>query len=188
MKTLKDIKYEAIYSLARVWCFILYDMIGVHIAIPVPNAARMSLIRPFTNAIECKNHIDTNNQKEITLFICDNNMPLLITNSYFDNTTQLKKINIFCSSDQEKDYWTRWRNRYRDRVEEPFLYDELDSKLLLYGLGHIETVRQQFRDNNTMLTKLEAEKDMIWNSLVDHFTARINDENRRIQLSEEAEC
>ncbi|CAF2931551.1 unnamed protein product [Rotaria sp. Silwood2] len=159
MQTVDDIIFDnTIYPLARVWALLLYEMRGTHIAILLPNAHLMPYIRPFQNTTACQNHIDMNNQRMITLFTYENNMQWLTINLYFNNTPQLRKINIFCSSVEDQEYWTTWTARYRDKIDEPFLYAELDLKLLLFGFYHIPQVRQHFRNDNAVLNRLREDE------------------------------
>ena len=186
MQTINDIKFDdVIYRHATIWSLILYAMEGTHIAIPLDHAHLMPFIQPFTNVLKCKNHIDVNNQKTITLFTYEKNMQWLITNSYFISTPQLQKINIFCSLKEDQEYWTTWSQRYRHKIEEPFSHKQLDKNLLFSGLNHILAAREQFHDDHGVLNRLKEDDKNIRSALSIYFRDRMDTEDERIREGEE---
>ncbi|CAF1361646.1 unnamed protein product [Adineta ricciae] len=188
MKTINDIIFDNfIYRLARFWFFILYDMTGAHLAISLPHAHLMSFIHPFSRTIECKDQIETNLDKRITLFTYEDNIYWLIENFYFQNRPQLQKILIFCSSNEEQDYWTKWTERYRHKIQEPFLHNELDINLLLFGLKHIKTVQKQFFNDHGILNRIQEDKRLIKHALANYFHQRVIEEDDKTKQSEEAQ-
>ncbi|CAF1374185.1 unnamed protein product [Adineta ricciae] len=169
MKTINDIIFDNfIYRLARFWFFILYDMTGAHLAISLPHAHLMSFIHPFSRTIEY-------------------NIYWLIENFYFQNRPQLQKILIFCSSNEEQDYWTKWTERYRHKIQEPFLHNELDINLLLFGLKHIKTVQKQFFNDHGILNRIQEDKRLIKHALANYFHQRVIEEDDKTKQSEEAQ-
>ncbi|CAF4730634.1 unnamed protein product, partial [Rotaria socialis] len=149
MQTIDNIVFDdVIFPRANLLAALLYQMDGVPIAVPLPHAHLMSFIEVFRNTNTCQNHIIANNQKEIKLFVHQNNMQWLFENSFVDTVPQLAKINIFCSSPGSKAFWSTYTQRYRRIIEQPILYNELNFQLLLFGfLFEIEN-RNQFKIPN----------------------------------------
>lgn len=189
MQTISDIIFDScIYPLARVSSLLLYDMTGTHFTIPLPNAHLMPFIRPFKTTAECKNHINDNTEKNITLFTYEDNTKWLITNSYFENTPQLHKINIFCSSVEDQDYWTRRTERCRNKIEEPILYEELDVTLLLFGLKHTRTVYNELAEQEDSISnRVKEDRRKIMEALSIHFKNKANAEDEETRQSKEAQ-
>ncbi|CAF2772022.1 unnamed protein product [Rotaria sp. Silwood2] len=156
MQTIDNIVFDDfVYPHARHLALLLYHMEGTHIAIPLPNAHLMSFIRVFRNTSDCQNHIVTNNEQDITLYVYEDNMGWLIMNSYLNNIPQLRRISIFCSTPEEQKYWATHTRRYRERIEEPFLYNGLDFELLYFGIRYIRQVLEQLPNNNAMRQSLQ---------------------------------
>lgn len=145
MNTIESIVFNVdLYEPADWWALLLYHMEGAHIAIPLPNADLMSFIRVFNNTTQCKEHIVEHNNREITLYTYEDNMGWLIKNSYLNNLPRPAKISIFCSTDDDIKYWRTMTRRFRARVEEPFLYRELNYRLIYFGIDYIRKLRGQF--------------------------------------------
>lgn len=187
MQTTANIRFdETLYSRTAHSVILLYHMNGTHIAIPLPNAHLMSFIQVFNDTRECLNYIITTDKPNITLFVYEDNMRWLIMNSYFENISQLCRIYIFCSSSPEQNYWTTWTQRFRAKIEEPFLYNDLDFRLLCFGSNHIPNVRQHFENDNSVLNRLNEDERTICRSLAKYYLQRANAQNDRIRQSEEA--
>jgi hypothetical protein len=162
-------------------------MEGTHIAISLPNVRLMSFIEVFLDTNQCKNHIITKDRNEITLFVYEDNMEWLIMNSYFKDLPQVRKINIFCSTFEKKQRWSRWTERFRRTIEEPFVFEELDFKLLLSGSKHIDRVRQQFPVDDAVSNRLKDDERNIWRVLGQYFIKKANTDNERDRKSEETQ-
>ncbi|UJR38681.1 hypothetical protein I4U23_031347 [Adineta vaga] len=188
MKTISDIVFDcSVYPLAKFWSLLLYDMTGISIVIPLPNAYLMRFLHPFTDTTVCQKHIDDNDQKNITLFTYEDNMNWLIINSYFENTSQLEKINIFCSSIDNQDYWTGRTERFRNKIEKPFLYNELDIELLLFGHKHTQKIyKELYEKQGSVSNKVKEDARNIMQALAIYFQHKVNTEDEQIRLSEEA--
>ncbi|CAF1300666.1 unnamed protein product [Adineta steineri] len=189
MPFLSDIVFDQlIYPLATVLSLILYDMTGTHLAISLPNAKLMRFLHPFENTSDCEQHIERNDQKNITLFTYEDNMDWLIINSYFENIPQLQKINIFCSSIEDQDYWTDRTDCFRNKIKEPFLRDELDLQLLLFGRTHTHKVYKELYEKEGSVSNIVKEDaNKILNALSIYFQNKINAEEQQIRPSEEAQ-
>ncbi|CAF3466261.1 unnamed protein product [Rotaria socialis] len=164
-------------------------MDGVSIAVPLPHAHLMSFIEVFNNTNTCQNHIIANNQKEIKLFVHQHNMQRLLENSFVDTVPQLAKINIFCSSPGSKAFWSTYTQRYRRIIEQPFLYNELNFELLLFGCKHIKQLCEcpEFSGDNSIRNRLNEDFRNISEALASILLQKITNLNDQIRLSEEAQ-
>ena len=162
MNTIEDIVFNVdLYEPADWWALLLYHIEGAKIAIPLPNANLMSFIRVFNSKTQCEEHIEGHNNREITLYTYEDNMGWLIKNSYLNNLPRPAKISIFCSTDQNRHFWKCFTERFRERVEEPFLYHELNYRLIYFGIDYIRKLRGQFPgDDNVQNVLKKAYQDL----------------------------
>jgi hypothetical protein len=190
MQTINNIVFDdVIFPQANLLALLLYHMDGISLVIELANARLMSYIQVFEETTRCRDHIIANNQKQITLFTYEDNMQWLIDNSYLDNISQVQKINIFCSSQEAQQYWTAHTRRFRDRIEEPFLYRELDFNLLLFGYKHLEKLCncQEFIGDIGIQNRLKQDRRNISRALSNYFLEKANSCDDRINPSDEAQ-
>ena len=138
--------------------------------------------------MQCEDWISTNLEKSITLFAYGQNLQeWLIKNSAVPNNIQ--SVRIFCHSDDQS-YLTHWTNRYRHRYRhilfEIITFDNLNYKLLSFGLDHIQSLRHEFQDDFAILNLLDCDCKRICQSLGNYALHRANIESERIRQSEEA--
>lgn len=190
MSTIDQIEFNRdIYQHATNWTLLLYELDGIAVAIPMPNANLMCFIQVFDNLLQCENYIETNSRKLITLFAYDKNLRRwLIQNSPVPNN--IRHVKIFCHSDDQL-FLTRWINRYRQAYVniwfEIITFDELNHELLSFGLEHIRNLREEFREDNGVLNVLDQDYQRICQGLGDYALFRSNIELERIRQSEEAD-
>ena len=180
---------NGIFPQANFLAFLLHQINGVAIHIPLPHAHLMSFIKVFQDTATCENHIIMNNQKEITLFIYEGNMGWLIEGARVDRMPQIQKIKIFCSSEEDRQYWVAHTQHRRGRIEEPFLHNELNLKLLLFGFDHLQNVYKcgAFADDNAIQNRLEGDRRRISQALAVYFLEKANSCNDRIAEGQECQ-
>ena len=190
MSTIDHIRFNGdIYRHATNWSFLLYQLDGISVTIPVPNADVISFIQIFDNLSRCVDRIERNSGKLITLFTYEKNLQQWLTrNSPIPNNIQ--HVKIFCHSDDHA-YLTHWIDRYRHRYEnlhfENITFDNLNYILLAFGLEHIRRVREEFREDFGVLNLLDRDYRRICQSLGNYALDRANIEVERIRQSEEAQ-
>ena len=133
-----------VYSGANEWVVILHQIDrGLTLFIQLPSANLINFVHPFDNMDGCQTHIAGNDQKRFTLFAYSENMQAwLPTHMIREN---LADIIIFCSSPDEQNYWKAWARRYREKVREVIVHNDLDRDLLIFGLKYIKALQWHFR-------------------------------------------
>lgn len=186
METVRNIIFSGVYNLTRVWSLILFDMDGAHLPLSLPHIRLLTFIRPLTNKYDCRHEIRNNEDKLITLFTCQENLFWLISNSDVYEQPQLEKVHVFCPSNHDQQLFTDWAQRYRDKIEPPFLYEHLDFHLLIFGLEFIEKTLQHLpQDESTMRQQIQQDKNNILDALDFKFLERINYEDQQFQLGQQ---
>ncbi len=190
MSTIDNIQFNnCIYGHATNWSLLLYQLNGISVVIPLPNANIMPFIRVFNDVIQCQNLIVRNPHKTITLFAYENNIHQWLTNN-INMPSNLQNINIFCHSDDYL-YVTDWTNRHRHRFNNIIFhiiaFEHLNYNLLLFGLDHIQRLRREFQDDFGILNLLDQDYQKICDSLGNDALERANIEEERIRRSQEAQ-
>ncbi|CAF1002774.1 unnamed protein product [Adineta steineri] len=187
MQTIDNIRFNhSIYLPGDNWITLLHDISGVHIPIMLPNAHLITFVEAFRSTATCSQRIQNNTNKNVTLFAYEDNLNWLIANGSANRLPHLHKVHIFCSSTDKQQFWKSWMQRYRDRFEEPFLANDLDYQLLLIGDRHIDILKQQFIDVESVQNHLIQDQRAICQALATHFLNKVNAEDERIRFSEEA--
>ena len=190
MSTIDHIQFNRdIYEHATNSTLLLYQLDGIAVAIPMPNANLMCFIQVFDNLLQCEDFIHTNAGKLITLFAYDKNLQRwLIQNSPVPNN--IRNVKIFCHADDQL-FLTRWINRYRHTYAnicfEIITFDDLNHALLEFGLKQIQRLREEFQSDFGILNVLDQDYREICQSLGNYALYKANIELERIRQSEEAQ-
>ncbi len=185
MQTINNIRFEdTLYSQAEYLAILLCHKKGSHVTTLLSNAP---FIQIFNDVEKCENYIEKNKEKKITLFIDEDNIEWLAGNSYLTDVSQVETIYICCLSLNEQHYWTEQTQCFRRTIREVFLHEELNFKLLLFGLNHIDKVRKQYFDDYGVLNRLDDDYKKISRALAVGFWKKSITANDRIRESEQTQ-
>ena len=168
---------NVLFPRAKSLTLLLYDINGVALYIDLPNANRMSFVNFFQKKATCHDHILANHQKEITLFVYEENIRWLIENLYFNQLLQIEKINIYCSSEESQQWWAEHTRRYRNKIQVPFLHHKLDFQLLLFGYKYLMDLLDQFPGKTAIQNRLKEDRRIISEVLGRYFLSEANSLN-----------
>ncbi|CAF3215752.1 unnamed protein product [Rotaria socialis] len=172
MQSIHTIRFNNnVYHNGSHFTLLLYEHNGVAVAIPLPNSDLMSFVRVFNNIIECRNHIETNLQKLVTLFGYDDNIRHWL--SSVDNIPpNLAEIKIFCPA-EDRLFATSWTRRYRKRFEnitfDIINFEELNYRLLLFGIDHLKQLHSDFQPDSPELQQLVLDYKRVCHALANYF-------------------
>ena len=160
MSTIDDIQFNRyIYEHAMHWALLLYQVTGISVVIPIPNADLLTFIRVLNDSTECYELIERNPPKIITLFAYENNIRQWLANET-NLPDNLRSIKIFCHADDQF-FVTGWIQRHRQLfntiVFDILDFDNLNHNLLLFGLKHIRELRREFEHENGILNLLDED-------------------------------
>lgn len=157
MSTIANITYNNIlYGQCNHWVLLLNKMNQRPINIPIPNAHILTFINVFNDRADYQDHIENNNNNEFTLFLDDENAQQLLLCGY-GVPDRLNKITAFCENDLDKNYLQVWiRRRGYLSIDTIILDDDLDSKLLAFGMDFIKDLLRRSRDDHAVY-------NLLWN-------------------------
>jgi hypothetical protein len=177
MQTTDDIRFNAgLYKRASSWTVLLYEQNGVSMPINLPNANLLSFIKVFNNTIQCRNHIDTNLRKMVTLFAFDENMQQWLANN-IDIPKNIHEIKVFCNSADRLfvNAWARHHmHRFKNITLEIINFDTLNYKLLLFGVDHLKIIRTDFRARSRLQKRSRRNYKYICYALANYFWQEAN--------------
>ncbi|CAF1086123.1 unnamed protein product [Rotaria magnacalcarata] len=165
MSIITDIVFNnTIYSPYDDWGLLLHQKSGPSSLITVPSAELITFMKNFNDLTGCQNHIQTNSDKNITLFVDDGNMQTWLLNDSVE--VNVDDINIFCRNIYDKEYFKRWKRRQERRIRNIITYDELNRELLLFGMKLIKELCVYFKDDHGILNLLEEDYERIRLALI----------------------
>ena len=180
MPTIDDIRFsDHTYGSARHAVLLLYHIEGVHVPMNLPNASVMSFTRVFTDTAQCQNHVRANLYELITLFAYGHNMQqwlsLLAPNT--DLPAALQEIKCFCHSD-DHGFFRSWLRRHRHRFQNTFFnildFEDLNQKLLIFGVDHLTKLKFDFHRDSPQWRQLDLDYRETSRALANYFWERAN--------------
>jgi hypothetical protein len=186
IEDIKSDKYKCMFDQFISWTLLLYQLDGVSMVIPVPNADLMSFIQVFDNVIECQNRI-RNSQKKVTLFGYYENMQRWLAHD-INIPNNLECVKIFCGSD-DCFFVNGWAGnhikRHKNTAFHIITFEELNHQLLSFGYRYIQKLRKQFKNDFGVLNLLDQDYREICKTLGNCASYKANIEYQRIRESEE---
>ncbi|CAF1076187.1 unnamed protein product [Adineta ricciae] len=179
MQTINHIVYDDnLYRSGTYLASLLYETSGVALAIALPNANIMSFINPFTQIAECRDHVENNPRKIITLFAWNENMQRWLS-GVESISGNLKVIKIFCGL-LEQGYVNSWIKRYKKQwknVEFDIIsYDELNYALMVFGVDHLKRLYPDFPRGSPEYQQLHLNYKRVCRALANYFWDEANRE------------
>lgn len=173
MPFLQDITYDEIYDISTTLSRIIYQSDGQHpsIAIQFNTTEPFSFIRFFGNAIECRNYIRLNRQKQFTLF-CSSVNVIGLRDLLADQ--HLRDIHIFCMLPNHRQFLSRYLARVNHKIRNIFMYDRLEYELLLFGVEYCRKVADEIEQEDRSIADMALrDGQRLSQALADYFTRRI---------------
>ncbi|CAF4432505.1 unnamed protein product [Rotaria socialis] len=172
MNTVEDIEYDTNYSLVDTHWLLLYDdhrdQTGPSIAVEVAHAHLLKFIRTYHTLPDCQQHIRNNRQKTIKLFITNNKL-VDWDNNADASDLDLKKLYIYCNTARSFADMKRWNGCYQDKIEDVFMYDELNYRLVYVGINHANEASKIFETNAGLYRKCLEDARRLCDALSDKF-------------------
>ncbi|UJR30327.1 hypothetical protein I4U23_017864 [Adineta vaga] len=185
MGTIEDIVFDDLYSHGTNQFLLLDDeppsTNGPSPTIPLRSALILTFIRVFRKLLPCQQHVNENNRKIFTLVI--SNQQLINWNNLINLLDpNLDKVYIYSRSYYDYIRMKRWHGCYRDQIQGVYQCDKLDYKLLLLGVDHIHTVKEECADDRGLCKRFSADGRRLLQALAQYF-----DDDEDEPLGEEAQ-
>jgi len=175
MTTIDDIKFDTDYSYASTFFLLLHDQ---HLPVKLAHANILTFIRRFHDLFDCQQYVDKNRQKMITLFTTNTKFLDWNTNiNVIDDN--LYKLFIYCDTPRGHINMKQWNGRYHAKIQEVFMKEDLDYRLLYVGVDYLKTVCDELHEDRGLREKFRADANRICRALGDYFGSQAT------QLSEE---
>lgn len=176
MQTIDHITFNArVYRRRSIWTVLLYQQNGVNVPVQLPNADVMSFIQVFGNLDHCRNHIERNLQKLVTLFAHEQNIRQWL--AIHGIPQNLQEIKIFCNHDDEP-FVNAWANRHKHKYRHTTFQiidcDKLNYRLLLFGADHLKRLRSDFVAGSRSEKRARRNYKSICHVLANHFWFEAN--------------
>ncbi|UJR24445.1 hypothetical protein I4U23_005821 [Adineta vaga] len=137
MPSIRDIQFDSSYQEATFWMFLVYQLDGIGLEVPLRNAQLMSFVQPFHNRQICRNYMLDHNQKLVTLFAYSEDIEKWWNDHRDDIPFNVQEIYIFCDTSKDVAWIKTYTGRFSSKVKDTFIYDRLDEKILYYAIGFI---------------------------------------------------
>ena len=178
MQGINNINFDENYLYASKYLLLLHNNSQTP-PVELRHANLLTYVRRFQNIFNCQEYVDNNRQKEIILFTTDNQFLDWNTNI---NTIDynLRKLFIYCNTLVRHFNMIRWNGRYKEKIQEVFIDQDLNYYLLYIGLDYVKNVCDELHEDNGLRNKLCDDGKRIGRALIDYFGSRLT------QLSQEA--
>lgn len=129
--------------------------------------------RIFNEIFTCQQYVNTNSQKQFTLFAYSENMVLWLKEK-LNIPNNLIKIIIFCPLDEDKYYLQEWTRRYSEKIKKIVTFVQLEYELLFFEIEYIQDLMKKSKNDLDLYCLLEEKYQQLCSNLGNYFDKAIS--------------